>query len=77
MHDVFNSSTPINISNLFSSSAKIHCYYKYGMFSIPKSIQSLSKNIFKKKMNKELLHVLSLEDTYVSVETVMTKIFKT
>ena len=35
------------------------------------------KNIFKKKMNKELLHVLTLEDAYVSVATAMTKIFKT
>ena len=104
MHDVFNSLPPINISNLFTSSAKIHRYntrfsaasnfyikssrtdHLRNSFSrlgakiwnnIFESIRLLSKNIFKKKMNKEHLYLLTLEDTYVSVETVMTKLFKT
>ena len=35
------------------------------------------KIYLRKNMNEELLHVSTLEDTYVSVKTVTTKIFKT
>ena len=44
--------------------------------SVPPDIRKLSKHNFKKKLHEALLKVLSLEDTYVDVSTLIFKLLQ-
>ena len=49
---------------------------KYGTVNIPPDIRKLSKHNFTKKVQEVLLKVLSLEDTYVDVSTLISKLLQ-